>query len=236
MLRAFKPWDSSANSDPVLDAGPVFDANAVPDPTLANATVLPSHGMIDGETLSQWTQDWWTWAVQTPVATSPMLDTTGAYAGVDNTAAMFFLAGTFSGNVERTFDVPGNKPLLVPILNDLVLQYTGKGPDPLTGGKGAADQLLADWQKSVTSLVLDIDNHPVGNLQSDLVRTDFFSLGTVQPGSVAQAFGLSGELAPSKSDGYWAVIQGLAPGSHTIDFGGSSNAGSFHITDHIKVV
>ena len=97
---------------------------------------------------------------------------------------------------------------------------------------------ITDWQKSVTSLFLNIDGTPVSNLQSDYVRTNWFSAGTVQPGSLAEAFGLTGDLGPSKSVGYWAVVNGLAAGStHVLDFGGSTSAGfSLHIHDTIHVV
>ena len=217
----------------------LHDTLAIPDsPTSADELVLQSHGMVAGETVAQWTQDWWTWALQSPAATSPMEDPTGANANVNNSGAMFFIAESFGGDATRTFDVPAGKPLLVPILNDLALQFTGKGPDPVTGGKGAADQILATWQKSVTNLFLNIDGVPVSNLQSDLVRTNWFSAGTVQPGSLAESFGLTGDLGPSKSDGYWAVVKGLGAGStHTLDFGGATSDGfSVHITDTIHVV
>jgi len=55
------------------------------------------------------------------------------------TPALFFIGGSFGGDVSRTFNVPAGKPLLVPILNNLAFQFTGKGPDPATGGKGAAN-------------------------------------------------------------------------------------------------
>lgn len=166
-------------------------------------------------------------------------DTTGTYAGINqpDPNTMFFIAGTFGGDVTREFDVPAGTHLLVPVLNNVVLQFSGKGPDPVTGGKGAANIATTDWQKSVTNLFLTIDEKAVGNLQSDLVRTDWFSPGAVQPNSLIESFGFSGELGPAKSDGFWAVIKGFAPGStHTLDFGGSWNGGSVHIHDTIHAV
>ena len=56
----------------ILDAQTVADSQALQD-----GAVLQSHGIVAGETVSQWTQDWWTWALQSPAATSPMLDSTG---------------------------------------------------------------------------------------------------------------------------------------------------------------
>jgi hypothetical protein len=198
--------------------------------------LLPSHGMIAGETVSEWTEDWWTWALQAPAATNPLLDPDGSYAAVNNTAKMFFIAGSLGGDVTRSFDVPAGKPLLVPILNDIALQFNGL-PGEQTGGKGAGNKVLVDWQKSVTSLHLTIDGKSIGNLQADFIKTDWFSLGMPQPGSLAATF-LTGEIAPSKSAGYWAVIGGLAHGStHTLDFGGTTNTGfSLDVQDTIHVV
>jgi len=205
--------------------------------TVPNAELVPSNGMVAGETIAQWTQDWWTWALQSPAATSPQMDTTGAFANVNNSGAMFFVAGSFGGDVAREFDVPAGKPLLLPVLNNIALQYTGTGPDPLTGGKGAASIVTTDWQKGVTNLFMTIDGKTVGDLQSDLVRTSWFSPGTPQPGSLIESFGFTGDLGPAKSDGYWAVLTGFTAGStHTLDFGGAWNGGSVHIHDTVHVV
>lgn len=226
MAKKIGPLDPSGNLDPDIQ-------------TLPDGVILQSHGQVAGETIAQWSQDWWTWALQTPFATSPMLDTTGANASVGNTGAMFFIAGSFGGDVTREFEVPADKPLLVPVLNALALQYTGRGPDPSTGGQGAANQYQVGWRESVTDIFLKIDGQSIGKLQTDFVKTDWFSSGTVQPGSVAEAFGLTGDLGLEKSSGYWAVLKGFAPGStHTLEFGGSWDNGtsSVHITDTIHVV
>src|ERR1700759_5796917 len=95
----------------------ILNAQNAPDAqTLPGGAVLQSHGMVAGETVSQWTQDWWTWALQSPAATSPMVDPTGANAGINNTGDMFFIGGSFGGDATRTFDVPAGVPLLVPVL------------------------------------------------------------------------------------------------------------------------
>ncbi len=199
----------------------------------ADPYVMNSHGMINGETVQQWTQDWWTWTLQSPYATSPQLDTAGDYAYLgDQKGKMFFLAGTFGGDMTREFSVKAGEPLLVPIVNDLVFQFTGRGPDPATGGKGAANILLSDWRKGISDMFLTIDGHPVQNLQSDFVRTDWFSPGVAQAGSLVEAFGITGELGPAKTAGYWAVLNGFSPDTtHTIEFG--SVSGGVKVTDTI---
>ena len=51
-------------------------------------------------------------------------------------------------------------------------------------------------------------------------------MGPVQPGSLIESFGVpaGAELYPTKAAGYWLMIEGLTPGPHTLQFGGSSDA------------
>jgi hypothetical protein len=190
-------------------------------------------GMVDGQTIAQWTEDWWTWALQAPNATNPLLDTTGAFAGVDNNDSVYFVAGTASdfggpATVVRTFDVPAGKPLLIPILN------TFDTLDP----KNVENKDMQAFKKDVTGLFAEIDGVPIANLQSYLVRTDFFSMGPTQPGSLVEAIGapVGVDLSPTKSSGYWLMVQGLAPGQHSLEFGGSLSPGfSTMTTDNITV-
>lgn len=189
-------------------------------------------GMVAGETIAQWTQKWWTWALQAPANQNPLLDTTGSFAHVNNTDSVFFIGGTFGGltTADRSItDVPAGKPLLIPVLN----QFDTLDPP------NVENKVLSDFQKSVASLFADIDGVPVKNLQSDLVRTDFFSMGPTQPGSLVEQLGapVGTDLSPTKSSGYWLMVEGLAPGQHTLHFGGSLSTGfSTEVTDHITVV
>jgi hypothetical protein len=198
-------------------------------------SILKPDAVVSGETIAQWTQDWWTWALQAPAATNPLLDTTGADAAVNNpgasTGPVYFIGGTFDPltSADRTFEVPGGKALLIPMLN----QFDTLDP------KSVENMVMADFQKSVTSLFADIDGVSVKNPQSDLVRTDFFSMGPTQPGSLVEQLGapVGVDLSPTKSSGYWLMVTGLTPGEHTLHFGGSlSNGFSTEVTDHITVV
>ena len=161
-------------------------------------------GMVAGETIAQWTQKWWTWALQAPANQNPLLDTTGSFAHVNNTDSVFFIGGTFGGltTADRSItDVPAGKPLLIPVLN----QFDTLDPP------NVENKVLSDFQKSVASLFADIDGVPVKNLQSDLVRTDFFSMGPTQPGSLVEQLGapVGTDLSPTKSSGYWLMVEGI---------------------------
>jgi hypothetical protein len=218
-----------------------------------NPLVFPSKGIIAGETVAQWTEAWWEWALNTPSATSPLTDTTGAFANVDQSGPqsgpVFFVAG-LAGDlaskgipVTREFNVPANTPLLIPLQNLIDVLDTPGHTNQVLANKNFTFE-PGGFQTSVSDLFLTIDGQPIGNLQSGLVRTDFFTLGPIQQNSTGtgEGFGFPPDtvFAGSKSDGFWALIKPFAPGStHTISFGGNStwNGGSsIHVTDIIHVL
>ncbi len=78
----------------------------------SSTTILPPNSFVAGESIADWTAAWWTWALQAPFAQNPLTDTTGAFANVNNTGPVFFIAGTTgnTGPVSRSFQVPGGSP------------------------------------------------------------------------------------------------------------------------------
>jgi hypothetical protein len=228
-LNPLDPSDTTNTTDPSFD--PLLGSTDAP--------VLQSHGMVAaaGETVAQLTEDWWAWALQAPLNNNPLL---GGDPTVNNTGPVFFVPGSLGGDVSLEFSVAAGTPLLVPVLNGIVIQNDGTGNPHTTDNKGAANQALTGWQTSTTDLFLDIDGHSVSNLHADLTRTDFFSIGFAQPGSLIEALAdgidISKEIAPCKSFGYWEVIQGLTPGDHTLGFGGTASFGSEAVHALIHVV
>lgn len=199
------------------------------DASTDSLSVVTPNGRVDGQTLHDLTADWWRWIANSPADTSPIMDETGAWAGVDNDGSVFFLAGSFVGDVTRDVTVDAGTPILVPILNQLTFQYVGPGE------KGAANQAQAEWMKSVSDLFLEVDGAAVRNLQADLVRTSWFG-GEIQEGSLFESFGFTGDLANANSVGYWSLLDGLAVGDHTIHFGGTAGSFSTDVTINLHVV
>jgi hypothetical protein len=195
---------------------------------------------ILGEPISEWAEDWWEWVLQGPADGNPQTDETGNFADVENDGPVFFIAGTF-GNplndpVERSFEVPDGTPLLIPILNDIYITFnTDEHPRAL------ANESLRDWKRSVEDLFLVIDGVEVKNLDSHFLRTDFFSPGRSEEGNLLWDFlgdlPPKEDLFPSRSAGYWVMVEDLAPGEHTIQFGGTTSTGiSANVIDTIFVV
>jgi hypothetical protein len=184
-------------------------------------TVVAPNSVVAGKSISDWTADWWAWALRAPNATDPLSDTTGAYANVNNAGPVFFVAGN---TATRTFTVPAGTPLLLPLINAFDIE-----PDTsftLADREAAATLVVDAFMASVdqNSLFASIDGNSIANLSDYQEVTDLFGFGPVQAGSVLnEYYGVAAgtDTYPTKSGGYWLMIDGLAPGPHTLEFGGS---------------
>ena len=187
---------------------------------------------VFGKLIKDWTENWWTWALQAPAAMNPLNDPTGQWADIDNEGPVFFAAGALSGTFERTLTVPEDTPILIPVYNFVSVAFNSDPPD-------YTDQAVAAWEAGVTGLSATIDGDPVENIEAYLVRTDYFTPGDPEPGSLLASFGIpSGDdLFPSMGTGYYLMIEGLAPGPHTITVTGTSEVSPpVTITDHIFIL
>ncbi|GEO18615.1 hypothetical protein [Microvirga aerophila] len=203
--------------------------------------IYPPHSTVLGQSIGDWAEEWWTWALQAPANPdtfegNPLTDTTGEFAHVNNDGPVFFVAGAFPpfgpATVERSFAVEEGTPLLVPVVNNLWLA---------TGGDTEADAnaALDAWKASVDSFFFEIDGKPVENVSAHLEETDFFSPGSATPGSLLAALvpepDPNEDFAPSRDAGYWLMIDDLPQGKHTLHFGGTAGGNTINVTDHIYI-
>ena len=196
-------------------------------------TILAPNSVVAGKTITDWTGEWWTWALQAPQAANPLLDTTGGFANVNNGGPVYFVAGGVlgsGGSTNRTIYIPGNKPILLPIIN-LVDTEPVPPLDPaltLADRTLSADLVLAAWLSAVNtaSLFASIDGTPVASPASHLQVTNVFDLGATKPDSLLEGFGVPAgtHAVPTRSAGYWLMIDDLSPGPHELRFGGSVGA------------
>lgn len=197
---------------------------------------------ILGQGIGDWTDDWWTWALQSSLERNPLFDTTGADADENNDGPVFFLAGTLSNDpVERTFEIPDDTPVLVPLMNNFINKFDGE-PQP----QKIINDELRDWQDTVLEdeLFLVIDGVEIKNLDEFFFKSGFFTPGQPEDGSLLEAV-LAGEedyvsgddLFPSRSAGYWVMIEDLDPGAHTIHYGGQTSTGQVvDVTSDILII
>jgi hypothetical protein len=196
----------------------------------ANAyTILAPGAVVAGKSIADWTADWWTWSLQAPLAANPLSDTTGASANQNNNGPVFFIAGN---TATRNFDVPAGRPILLPMIN--LFDVESVPPDPPTATLGdrmtAVDLVVQAWLNAVDtgSLFASIDGNAVVNPANYLEVTGYFDMGPTQAGSLLESFGLPAgtDAFPTKSGGYWLMLDGLAPGLHELHFGGASDGWS----------
>jgi hypothetical protein len=204
--------------------------------------------IVKGKSISDWSADWWRWILDGPKDPfSPVADKTGLLAYQHNFGSVFFLAGTDGGEAERYIVIPHNKPILVPMLNAFDVEGP-KIPDAHSHDpKPLIDETIGAFLKSVTEVHLTIDGKDVvgkTNGASYETVTGFFDAGKTTRGSYAESLGVPRgvELYPTKAAGFYAMIENLPRGIHTISFGGSGkNPGNnepfqTEVKDHILVI
>jgi hypothetical protein len=194
-----------------------------------------------GTTLSDWSAQWWQWALSLPLDANPLTDETGAQAFRGDVGKVFFLGGVFneSGTAERTITVPTGTPLFFPALNSFSVNIPGFGPE-LTEEQLRAD--AASLVVGVTNLHATIDGEQVPDLASHRELSPTFT-AVLPEDSLLSPFGVDyvGETGMAVSDGYWVMTRPLRPGDHEISFGGTTNEGTdaeftLDVTYHVTVV
>jgi hypothetical protein len=200
-------------------------ADTVIDPTLP----------VAGFSQLELSQMWWQWAADSPAATNPLFDSTGANAASGNNGPVYFLAGNTGGLTVRTFNVPTDKPVFFPVLN----AFDAELPNDPTCGLSCAFGFLDSYDTAgAVHLHATLDGRDLllGYPSFRQRSVSFFSLDV----PVDNAFGFpppyQGTLA-AVTDGYWVALDGLSPGRHTLVFGGTSGSGfTLEVIDFISVV
>ena len=208
---------------------------------------------VDGKTISEWSKAWWNWIIDGPKDPfNQSDDRTGLLGYIHNNGPVFFLAGNnpFSdaGNhAERFIVVPHDKEILVPLLNFIDIEGPGITPGPVQSDseyRDLVDKALPAMPPDNLKLNLTIDGKSYNSelLKTHLEPTDFFSMGPVKPGSLLTGLGIAAGTATdfNKATGYWAMLEDLSRGIHTVAFGGSftdaNGDHSIQTTDHLIVV
>ena len=185
---------------------------------------------------AQWTADWWQWALGLPVSINPLYDETGARADTAQpNPKAFYLAGVFnvSNMAERTIAIPAGTALFGPVLN---VENDNIFYDPPVTVPTLRSDAAAFFENATYFLMLD------GVSRTDLVariKSPVFDYVLPEEDNVYQFAGtdVSGRIKPAVSDGFWFYIPPLAPGTHTLVFGGTLPDFNFSlkITYHITV-
>ena len=217
-----------ARSDRFTEAGGRM-VEVLEERRLLSATphVAAAGSSVAGQSLAEWTADWWRWAFETPTGQNPLADTTGANAGVNQPKNVFFLAGNFGGTTVRTVTIPTGTRVFFPVLNYVAFE------------EGTVEEMRAAAAASVADpreMHATVDGAPVGgDILSHREISPVFDIELPADNII----GLPPRVyEPAVSDGYWLMLSPLKPGEHTINFGGTGNDGSFtlDVTYDVEVV
>ena len=217
--------------------------------SVANAGLIDATTQVGGRSQHTLAEQWWQWV--TPIAQSlnPVLDTTGAEGFRGNaalrgdTGGPFFLAGNSNATpVTRMVTVPHSTLLFFPILSTQNDNTNGPGLPPTTfSAQELLDGFGGFFEPANLALFLEINGAPVNpaNLSAHRQTTSAnapYSNTYTSADSLTSFFGFDPAentgiyphtVFPVVADGYWAALDGLAPGSSLkIHFGASTKGGN----------
>ena len=198
----------------ILVAAVLFAASAIHSTVVADDVIEPKGE--DKQVYDVLAAEWWNWALQFPVATNPLLDSTGASGHLDQSGSIWFLAGTFGGSATRTLTVPKNTSLFFPIINSVFWA-------PEDGSTEDDVRELANLNTDMVSIAeLSIDGKPAKHLmRKNRFETSAFLLHLPVGGILDEIDAYDpGDRFPAVTDGYWALVRPLRPGNHVIHFRG----------------
>jgi hypothetical protein len=207
-----------------------FTLLAAAPPAAANNATPNTYG----KTISNWGHAWWQWAARfsaadNPIAQDGFVDCTAGQSG-----AVWFLAGTGGGTVERTCSVKQGKALFFPIGNSIAWSDDDSDLDECRAVAAQYIDPAPTWTCEVDGIPCIYTNQVV-RAQSDPLPFDI-------PGDSWLAVDEDGELLntpglwkPSISDGYWVMLPPLSRGEHTIRFTYSRSGFELDVTYHLTV-
>jgi hypothetical protein len=206
----------------VLAAGPAPAANAA----AVGIRVLPPSSSAFGQSYEQWSALWWQWALAGSAQDNPVSDPTGENCAVGQGATVWFLAGTFGGDADRSCTVAAGTPLFFPVINTLWADDPG-GTATAEDARSGADAAIAGATGSA-----DVDGVAVPDIGRYLVGSPIFGV-TLSADNVLGA--PPGAYAPAAAAGINLLLAPLTPGSHVVRFHGCFANGfcagaTYHLT------
>jgi hypothetical protein len=203
---------------------------------LSAVTVLPAHANVAGKSIAQWSTSWWQWAASFTAPNDPISDTTGQYANLKQKGPVFFAAANATPSLNKSFDVPADKYVLIPLLVvELSQLELGFDQEP-----AQVKQTTSGFADLIDELHASIDGVSLPNLFAHRESSGQFSFTAAANNPVGIVPADPNTQLPAKSgaafaDGYWLMIAPFK-GSHVFNFGGAISSFGFSIdaTERIR--
>jgi hypothetical protein len=176
-----------------------------------------------GKGWEDWTVLWWKWLFSIPKHKNPAYDNTGDNFYLNqNDPNVIFLTGTFKdfrGIAERHCTIPGNRSILLPIIN-----YSACLSDEHIKDEYHLHSEVQSNIDDLTRCNAFIDGKRI-NIKPYRVQSPIFEFNFKEDNVAGVKAGLTKVL----SDGYWLFLRPLDIGLHNIQIGGTCQAGSTNI-------
>jgi hypothetical protein len=175
-----------------------------------------------GEKLGDIVKRFWRWSYSIPFDVNPLADPTGGLnCGINQEGAIWFLAAPVDSPVTRTCVIPSGKAIVTPVVATL---DDWPCPPDLNFNPGANQSLEEFLRLDVGSLIdpvtspsVTLDGKP---LKVRRVASELFGF-TAAANVVQFDLCVTGSPQLGLADGYWAFIDPLPRGQHTLKIAAS---------------
>ncbi len=190
-----------------------------------SSLIYAPHSTVKGKTIGEWTGDWWKWALSFSAPNDPFGDPSGAKAGLHQKGPVFFVGAPVNSVANGSFDVPGDEPILVSVVDGELSQHEiGFDKTAAQVAQAASEQLDA---VDISLFHASIDGQAVSNLALYREVSPVFHFVAAADNPIGVPQGKSGIAV---ADGYFIMLKPLGPGHHVLSFGGTVPAfGTFAI-------
>lgn len=196
--------------------------------------IIAAHQAPYGKSYEQWAGRFWQWFLSIPATVHPFTDMEGTHCGIAQEGPVWFLVGdpTFGdGGVERACTIPAGKAILFPIVNAEC--STLEEPPFFGANRGQLRKCVRDIGFSdADSLYVTIDGKQYDSRDLHPFRLSAWQSpvsGIVVPDDNAAGIDTTtkGNAGRSVAGGYYVMIAPLSPGTHSLEFRGTVEAGPF---------
>jgi hypothetical protein len=191
----------------LLGLAGMASAQAGSDP---NQFVVPPGAAYAGRSYAEWSAAWWQWLLVIPKASSPLLDTTGAFAATGQSGPVWFLADTTGGSATRTCTIPAGKAVLFPLINASFWKPCGGATIEELHARATAAM------DEVTILEAAVDGVRLRDLWQHRATSGPYSF----TGSPDEILPCQAGPHDAAADGFWILLAPLPVGQHEIHFCG----------------